>query len=79
MGIEEAKAFMEAVGRDPELRDRIAGLRGRTALVDLVAIADGAGYVFTEAEYRAAVVDYARDALSDEAIEELARRLGKRD
>lgn len=75
MGVEQAHAFLDAVEMDQPLRERIAELRGAGAIRTLCAIAAEAGFVFTEEDYRAAVVARSSGELSDESLEELMREM----
>ena len=76
MSVERALAFLEHVQGDEALQMEIAALRGAQALDQLREIADAAGYVFSEADYRAAVVECAAGELSEEALDEVIDELG---
>jgi predicted ribosomally synthesized peptide with nif11-like leader len=76
MSQQQARAFMEYAQGDEATARRVAALKGRTALQELVAIAGEHGFAFTEEEYRAAVVEAAEGELSDEAIRKTQREMG---
>jgi predicted ribosomally synthesized peptide with nif11-like leader len=76
MATEQAHCFMEYARRTPEIQSRIEKLKGASAVRDLVDIAAEAGFAFTEAEYRTAVVEASNGELSDESLDELVRQMG---
>ena len=71
-----AKAFIEQAQGDPAIGRRLAALKGRTALQELLAIAREYGFVFTDEDYRAAVVEAAEGELSDDEIRKTQREMG---
>ena len=79
MSEDRAREFIERVWSDASLRTRVEGLSGGDSLTELIGIAAELGCVFSEADYRAAVVTFAGDALTEEAIEALAREMGAMD
>ena len=76
MSREAALQFIARAGADSALGKRLAGLKGRTAIEALCAIAAEQGYSFNEEDYRAAVVALAEGELDEEALEEVRRQLG---
>lgn len=79
MSVENALAFLRHLEGQPGLRARIAEFGGRGAVEALCRLAAGEGYTFSEADYRAAVVELAEGELSDAALEETQREMGMRD
>lgn len=76
MSVERALEFLTYVGQRPALQERIAAFKGRTALDEMRGVAAEEGFVFTDADYRAAIVILAEGQLSEEAIREVQRELG---
>ena len=75
MSIDDAKAFLARAERDATLREELNALTGPGLLKQLSVIGARHGCVFTEAEYRQAVVDLADGELSEEALAEVLREL----
>ncbi|MFP4502411.1 MAG: Nif11-like leader peptide family natural product precursor [Candidatus Hydrogenedentota bacterium] len=76
MTVQNAKAFIEHVGKHPELQDRLNALTGRGTLDRLAEIGREEGYEFTAQDYREAVIDMAAGELSPEALDRAAREMG---
>lgn len=76
MSQEEAARFIALVGGSTELQAEVGGYRGAGVLKRLVTLGAQHGLRFTEEEYRAAVVELAEGALSDEALDEVLRETG---
>jgi hypothetical protein len=68
--------FMEKARRSPALCRRINALKGAGAVESLVKIAAEEGFVFTEEEYRKAVVTLAAGELSDDTLDALVQEMG---
>lgn len=69
-------AFIEHVGKTPALQTRVEGLEGKGVLARMVELGAAEGFAFSEEDYRAAVVDLADGALSDESLDEVLREAG---
>jgi len=76
MSIESALAFLDYVRTQEAVRSRIGQLKGAGAVADLAGIAAAEGFMFTEQDYRAAVIHAAEGELSDAALERFARETG---
>ena len=76
MSVEAAHQFMKHAGETPALRERIGGLKGKGSMAKLVAMAAEAGFLFTEDEYRTAVVESSEGELSKESLAALINELG---
>tara|TARA_R110001592_G_scaffold22785_5_gene90279 strand:+ start:81 stop:314 length:234 start_codon:yes stop_codon:yes gene_type:complete len=74
--MDSAKEFISKIGASPELQEAVNALQGTGVLARMVDLGVAHGYTFTEDEYRAAVVDLADGALSDEALDEVLREAG---
>jgi len=72
----QANAFINHVGHSPDLQAAVSALTGHGVLAKLVEMGAHNGFAFTEDDYRAAVVDLAEGALSDEALDEVLRDAG---
>ena len=77
MSIEAAQAFMHTARKTKALQQRLDALRGRDALNQLVAIAREAGFEFSVAEYREAVVLESGGELEDQALLDLLETLAE--
>ena len=76
MSIDSALAFLDYVRTREQVRRRIGQLKGAGAIADLAVIAAAEGFVFTEQDYRAAVIEAAQGELTDAALERFARETG---
>ena len=76
MSMEEALKFIAQVGKSAELQEAVNALQGKGVLGKLAELGEQHGFSFTEDEYRAAVVELADGALSDEALDEVLRDAG---
>jgi hypothetical protein len=71
VSIERAKDFLRDIPMTPALEERVRALEPRAGLTPLLALARREGYDFSEAHYRAAVVDLAEGELSDAALDQV--------
>ena len=76
MSKDSAKAFIHSVGKDPRLQELVSAFKGKGVLARIVLLGAKHGFDFSEEDYRAAVVELADGALSDEALDELLREAG---
>ena len=71
-----AALFIGRIGESPALQEAVSEFQGKGGLVRMVALGAECGLDFTEEDYRAAVVELADGALSDESLDEVLREVG---
>jgi hypothetical protein len=76
MSLDAAMAFIDEIGKSSELQNIVNALQGKGVLARMVELGAKHGFVFSEADYRAAVVEMADGALSDEALDDTLREAG---
>jgi predicted ribosomally synthesized peptide with nif11-like leader len=75
MSVENAIAFLGETEKNAALRKRVAELKGQGSLKRMAELAAGAGFYFTEDEYRMAVIELAQGELSDESLNSVLKDL----
>ncbi|MCF6286404.1 MAG: Nif11-like leader peptide family natural product precursor [Candidatus Hydrogenedentes bacterium] len=76
MSQSNATAFISRIGESPALQEAVNGFQGKGGLAHVVKLGAECGFDFTEEDYRAAVVELADGALSDESLDEVLREVG---
>lgn len=78
MSVENALAFLAETQKNAVLRARVAELKGPGSLKRMADLAAHAGFMFTEDEYRMAVVELAQGELSEESLNSVLKDLKMR-
>lgn len=76
MSVDNALKFLALTRKSAELRRRLSEFKGRGALAGLVSVAAEGGLVFSEEEYRQAVVKSAAGELDTDALNGVLDEMG---
>jgi len=76
MSVDNVLKFLALARRSPGVRRRLAKFTGREALAGLVAVAGERGLVFSEEEYRQAVVRSAAGELDTDSLNGVLDEIG---